>query len=957
MAENNPNKLDTTSTLEVIVTQQDSDSPGRSDGRERSVSPTENEYRTDLTNIIISSETSQPNISRYDVIHKVSPEVDTLRIESCPMETNTPIQATLKRDDDQTNEDGKTKMRISSQEQSPVNQATSDVDYKTADIVSSVEDTSDVCELRNSYDTPVVVIRAPTSLDVPDQEMRELHDTEILPNESTDSISSELITDSQQLTSEPIPSISMSRADEQPVEMNGDLSMDLASDKNLQTSHREYLDNSEEALTLNVNESLNSSEASSGQEKKGGIRGGAENFDEISDIENWDDIEGGDDELWKLSFQPSLTGPEAEERDDEEEKDTPEESRSMREQMSPISSGDEFGEAEDKEKYFQKGGYRDFYDSEGKGEMIGQSIIVIGGGAASHGRYQSRSRDRVFEFNEPLSPAPNDSVPKQLDSKSANSNLTRIVKLSEDATSDISDSSFKDTMDDYEESKVKNKRVKPHHSRVRESSSHPKDLPFSDKLFVDAKYFIMKSNNHENIRIAKEKYAWSTPLPNEKKLSQSYRQHKNIILLFSVRESGRFQGFARLASDVKRSGPPIQWHLPHGIKANSLGGIFRLQWVYKEDLEFSRCQDVSNPWNDNKPVKISRDGQELPPGIGEKLCRLWFERPDTPPDISSPSKTSNSNLETTSTSPTTHQPTTTTATTSSASTTSATPFPAPATQLPYPTFPYPYGIQPSTTTPHNVHLQNYLAQAQQHQLLVAQGVRPPASYSTYPYLHQQMQNYAMAQSMQAFTQANKMAMWNVESQQQRKAMAAAAMNYLKEAAALTKTKSPKNRTPSPTSKRRRISSDSSSKRSHHDLRHALRGEKDKSRSYHRSNSSRSAKTRHSSSSKHRRYSSSRKYSSSKIRKGHHANRSRTHSSSPTPQEREYESPNNDFKSQESPSSPESIELSPSKDPTQEFGVDKEILLHGSYDDYLKEMQQKGVHAAAGLGRQKSRENT
>ena len=26
-------------------------------------------------------------------------------------------------------------------------------------------------------------------------------------------------------------------------------------------------------------------------------------------------------------------------------------------------------------------------------------------------------------------------------------------------------------------------------------------------------------------------------------------------------------------------------------------------------MEFSACQDLKNPWNDNKPVKISRDGQ------------------------------------------------------------------------------------------------------------------------------------------------------------------------------------------------------------------------------------------------------------------------------------------------------------------------------------------------------------
>ena len=37
----------------------------------------------------------------------------------------------------------------------------------------------------------------------------------------------------------------------------------------------------------------------------------------------------------------------------------------------------------------------------------------------------------------------------------------------------------------------------------------------------------------------------------------------------------------------------------------SLFGLFSTRGT----LEFSACQDLKNPWNDNKPVKISRDGQ------------------------------------------------------------------------------------------------------------------------------------------------------------------------------------------------------------------------------------------------------------------------------------------------------------------------------------------------------------
>eukprot|EP00731_Ephydatia_muelleri_P018945 Em0011g985a len=134
--------------------------------------------------------------------------------------------------------------------------------------------------------------------------------------------------------------------------------------------------------------------------------------------------------------------------------------------------------------------------------------------------------------------------------------------------------------------------------------------------------------NHENIDLAKEKNVWSTPPYNEKKLNKAFRECKNVLLIFSVRESGRFQGYARLASDSRHDGPKVPWILPSGISHAQLGGVFNLDWIHKGALEFQLCQDLKNPWNDNKPVKISRDGQEVEPLVGEKLCRLWVNVPD-----------------------------------------------------------------------------------------------------------------------------------------------------------------------------------------------------------------------------------------------------------------------------------------------------------------------------------------
>lgn len=52
----------------------------------------------------------------------------------------------------------------------------------------------------------------------------------------------------------------------------------------------------------------------------------------------------------------------------------------------------------------------------------------------------------------------------------------------------------------------------------------------------------MKSNNLENIMISKRKGVWSTPLQNEMKLNDAFNEFRNVILIFSVKESGRFQG-------------------------------------------------------------------------------------------------------------------------------------------------------------------------------------------------------------------------------------------------------------------------------------------------------------------------------------------------------------------------------------------------------------------------------
>ncbi|RXG70737.1 YTH domain-containing protein 1 [Armadillidium vulgare] len=142
-------------------------------------------------------------------------------------------------------------------------------------------------------------------------------------------------------------------------------------------------------------------------------------------------------------------------------------------------------------------------------------------------------------------------------------------------------------------------------------------------MFREARFFLMKSNNLDNINLAKSRGVWSTPPQNEAKLNQAFKEARNVILIFSVKESGKFCGFCRLVGESRRDLPPVNWVLPAGLSARSLGGIFEVDWISRKELSFTKTQHLYNPWNEGKPVKIGRDGQEIEPKVAEELCRLF----------------------------------------------------------------------------------------------------------------------------------------------------------------------------------------------------------------------------------------------------------------------------------------------------------------------------------------------
>ncbi|KAJ7246179.1 YT521-B-like domain-containing protein [Mycena rebaudengoi] len=71
------------------------------------------------------------------------------------------------------------------------------------------------------------------------------------------------------------------------------------------------------------------------------------------------------------------------------------------------------------------------------------------------------------------------------------------------------------------------------------------------------------------------------------------------------------------------------------------GQDFKLQWICTDRLPLHRTRHIRNPWNHDREVKVSRDGTELEPTVGQALLGEWaqylaVEALDTPSNEAEP---------------------------------------------------------------------------------------------------------------------------------------------------------------------------------------------------------------------------------------------------------------------------------------------------------------------------------
>ncbi|KAL7418109.1 YT521-B-like domain-containing protein [Mrakia frigida] len=134
------------------------------------------------------------------------------------------------------------------------------------------------------------------------------------------------------------------------------------------------------------------------------------------------------------------------------------------------------------------------------------------------------------------------------------------------------------------------------------------------------RYFILKSLTSVDLETSVQRGLWATQVHNEQTLDQAYRTSKDVILIFGANKTGEFFGYANHQEGL----------------LEELGVV---EWIRTTRLPFQQVKHLQNPWNQNRDVKISRDGTEVEPEVGRRLLEAWdapMAPPKFPSNITSP---------------------------------------------------------------------------------------------------------------------------------------------------------------------------------------------------------------------------------------------------------------------------------------------------------------------------------
>ncbi|KAM7256105.1 hypothetical protein ACFE04_011846 [Oxalis oulophora] len=141
--------------------------------------------------------------------------------------------------------------------------------------------------------------------------------------------------------------------------------------------------------------------------------------------------------------------------------------------------------------------------------------------------------------------------------------------------------------------------------------------------FSNAKFFIIKSFNEDNVHRSIKYNVWSSTTHGNMKLDDAYNKAKDmaekqrIFMLFSVNASGQFCGLAEMIGPVDFKTNADHWF------HDNWSGQFPVQWHMIKDVPNTQFRHIILRTNDYMPVTHSRDSQELNFEHGIEMLKIF----------------------------------------------------------------------------------------------------------------------------------------------------------------------------------------------------------------------------------------------------------------------------------------------------------------------------------------------
>ena len=144
-----------------------------------------------------------------------------------------------------------------------------------------------------------------------------------------------------------------------------------------------------------------------------------------------------------------------------------------------------------------------------------------------------------------------------------------------------------------------------------------------NEINTDCKFFIIKSNNEENIHKSIKYGVWSSSKKGNKLLSDAFDITKEIgsfvYLIYSCNGTGKYSGIAKMKTRCDYNKTFNYW-----TQDNRWPGLFDVEWKLIKDVPFEEFKNIIIIMKNKelKPVIFARDTQKIPFEQAKKMLTI-----------------------------------------------------------------------------------------------------------------------------------------------------------------------------------------------------------------------------------------------------------------------------------------------------------------------------------------------